>query len=377
MPLRSRVDPGRKDAMKTHKFIHILWQGNAVFNQKIVDLITSEENGFCVDEHLFVTPYKHIYEEIKRYPNVVLEERVKPQSADLINMYAQQGQWLFLHGMCGVKEAMKIKRKYHKQIIWRTWGHDRGGYGYKKNDFIKNAVKWYLNTKWKNEVRRFRMVGIANVVDQIAIEESFGKVPVVRMDYPIKNHMEILQNVEKSVSRNDDTVRVLVGHSGLDTDNHSTMIDNLKRFENEKMRQIFVLSYGDETYIAKVKDYIAEKCPGNAEILEQMMPIEAYTKLLAETDIAIFDGLNSYALSNISMLLYFKKKLYLNRNGILAKAFQEEQIPYGYTDEMEKISFAEFSAPLDYPDISDRSLYPCSYEKGVELWKELLAGLNQ
>lgn len=363
--------------MKKYKYIHILWQGNAVFNQKIVDLITSEENGFCVDEHLFVTPCKHIYEGIQQYPNVVFEAGVKPQSADLINMYAQRGQWLILHGMCGVKEAMKIKRRYHKQIVWRTWGHDRGGYGYRKNDLVKNAVKWILNTKWKKQVRRFRMVGIANIVDQIAIEECFGKVPVCQMNYPTKNNMQIFQSIEKSVSGNNDTVRVLVGHSGLDTDNHAAMIDKLKRFEDEKMRQIFVLSYGDQAYIEKLKDYIAEQCPQNSEVVEQMMPMEDYTKLLAETDVAIFDGLNSYALSNINTLLYFKKKIYLNRNGLLAKAFQAEQIPCGYTDEMDHISFEEFSTPLEYPDISDRSLYPCSYQNGVARWKKLLAALSR
>ena len=364
--------------MRKYKYVHFLWQGGALFNKRIISLINDEENGFDVETHLFVTPYKHIYDEIKQYPNVVFEEKIPPQSAQLINTYAERGDWLFLHGMCSTTQALKIKLKNQKKIIWRTWGHDVGGYPYKKNDFLKNAVKFLLNQLWKWEVKRFRMIGTANIVDDISLQRKFGKIKTTYINYPAKNNLQMFEEIQKDKPSHGNTVNVLIGHSGIDTDNHIEVIDRMKNLYGENICMVFVLSYGDAGYVQKVKAYIEENCPKDkVRMIEEPMPIEEYSRFLADMDVAIFDGMKSYALSNISILLYFGKKIFLNRQGVLAEAFAKEKVPFRYTDEIAKMSIQELSSETETTDLSEASLFPTGYEESVRRWKKVLSALDR
>ena len=362
--------------MEKYRYVHLLWQGNAHFNKIVVDMINDPDNGFVTDEHLFVTPYKHIYNEIKTCKNVIFEQEVKPQSADFVNKYAEYGDWLFLHGLTSVTETVKIKRKNRKKIIWRTWGHDVSGYAYKQGDLVKNLVKRALNLRWKSVIRSFKMIGTANVADEFAIRDKFGAVPTVIMNYPTKNNMLRLENAKKAARTTGNTINVLVGHSGIENDNHIEIINKLKKFNEQDVCFIFVLSYGDDRYIEKVKAYIEEHCKEKARLVLEPMSLEEYTNLLADVDVAVFDGKASYALSNVAMLIYFKKKMFLNRNGILARAFCAEGIPLCYTDEIEQMDFNEFSKRLEYDYDLETSLAPTSYEKAVYRWKQLLKSLD-
>lgn len=362
--------------MKKYKYVHLLWQGNAHFNKIVVDLISDTDNGFNVDEHLFVTPYKHIYNEINTCANVIFEQEIKPQSAELVNKYADKADWIFLHGMTGISEALKIKSKNRRKIIWRTWGHDVDGYQYKTGDFLKNAVKRFLNWRWRREVRSFKLVGGSNIVDQISIRNKFGNIKAVSINYPTKNNLKTLENAKNKTKAERKNIKVLVGHSGIDTDNHFEVIDRIKKFCGEEVSFIFVLSYGDDKYIDKVKEYIVENCSQCSELLLSPLSKEDYTNILADVDIAILDGKKSYALSNVAMLVYLEKKIFLNRDGILAQAFNKEGVPFCYTDEIDQMTFEEFSKKIDYSNVKETSLAPIPYEKAVERWKKILDALN-
>ena len=363
--------------MRKYKYIHFLWQGGAHFNKIIVELINDEDNAFNIEEHLFVTPYKHIYDEICSFSNVVLEQNVKPQSSKLINKYAEFGDWLFLHGMCSTTEALKIKFKNRRKIIWRTWGHDIGGYPYKKGDVLKNIVKYLLNLLWKIEVNSFKLLGVANAVDKISLQNRFGKVKIFPINYPTKGNLTMLKSVKEKMTTDRKTVNVLIGHSGIDTDNHFKIIDKLKKYCNDDVCFIFVLSYGDEKYIEKVKGYIKDNCKDKYRVLLNPLPLEDYAKMLADVDVAILDGKNSYALSNVAMLLFFEKKIFLNRDGILAQAFRTENLPFCCTDEIDNMGINEFSAKVDYSNITETSLVPTEYNKAVKRWKNLLISLDK
>lgn len=363
--------------MNQYKFIHILWSGGALFNKRIIEIFNDEENDFDIDDHLFVTPYKHIYDEICSFANVVFEQEINPRSAELVNKYSEFGDWVFLHGMCSTTEALKIKYKNRRKIIWRTWGHDIGGYPYKKRDILRNIVKCFLNFLWKNEVKSFKAIGVANSVDKIVLEDRFGKINTMTLNYPAKGNIELYNSAIKKEKKVRKTVNVLVGHSGIDTDNHFEVIDRLKKYCNEDVCFIFVLSYGDQEYIEKVKEYVKRNCNDKYRLILETMPYEKYVETLADVDVAILDGKNSYALANVSMLLFFKKKLFLNRNGTLAKAFKMENIPFCYTDEIDNMSIEEFSSKVDFPNTTPTSLMPVGYERAVERWKTMLASLDK
>ena len=88
-----------------------------------------------------------------------------------------------------------------------------------------------------------------------------------------------------------------------------------------------------------------------------------------KTDVIIFDGPRSYALGNINLLIYLRKKLFVNRNGIIRKTFDLTGIPYCLTDELENMTYDELKEPLIYPDIIESSFIPRNREAILKVGK--------
>ena len=59
------------------KYIHLMYGHDTKFNKLLIDFILDSDNGFDKRQHLFVTPYKNVYDNLKHYDNVVLDESGK------------------------------------------------------------------------------------------------------------------------------------------------------------------------------------------------------------------------------------------------------------------------------------------------------------
>ena len=106
---------------------------------------------------------------------------------------------------------------------------------------------------------------------------------------------------------------MLLGHSGIQNDNHISILKELKKFEDKKLHINLVLSYGDDIYVASVIDYVKKTWrEDKVTINTKKMSAQDYYSFLKSMDIAILDGKKSYALGNIEALLFFKKTIYLN-----------------------------------------------------------------
>ena len=361
------------------RYIHLLLHNELKFNSRIVSLINDPENKFKSNEHLFITPYLKVYEALKCYSNVEYDDTFTSGNEDLlvrydyeyINKYGELCNWLFIHRICSLKNGLKIKKNILPKIIWRTWGGDVGYYRYRKGEPIKNLIKKYYNALWGKRIRKFKAIGIANIVDLLDLKKKFNvnTEKLYRLPYLLKENIYTLKITD--IIKSDKTINILVGHSGYSNDNHLEIIDKLKCFSEKSMRVFFILSYGELAYIKQVKTAAVAKLGDKAIFIEKFMPYDEYVNFLAKMDVAIFDGKDSYALGNISVLLFLKKKFFLNHDSIIREAFDFEKLPYLLTSDIDSMSFEEFSKNISY-DNKNSSMLPITYEDGIVLWKKLL-----
>ena len=114
----------------------------------------------------------------------------------------------------------------------------------------------------------------------------------------------------------------------------------------------------------------------NLHLIKDFYKFEEYSKFLSTMDIAIFDGKESYALGNISLLLMFGKKIFISKDSLIAKAFDEKNVPYGKVETIEKLDFDSFLHQYLYNQSSIEPFIMNSYEGAINGWKQLFIDLD-
>ena len=357
--------------MKRYKFIHLMWNkdANLKFYPNLIDTINT---NFNEKDQLFVTPYEDVYYALhKKYDNVELFYSLVKSSCNIVHYCLRKGQWVIIHGMAS--PLLFLKPRDYKRIIWRTWGGDVH-YVYKDGEIVKNAIKKILEICKKSVVKRFFAVGIANTVDDVDIKQTFGDIKTFRLDYP-KRECDYLLNATYIFPKSANLINILIGHSGYANDHHINILKSLEKFRNENIQIHMILSYGDKDYIKSVEDYVGSNWSTKVIIHKNFMKFCDYIKFLSTMHIAVFDATNSYALGNISWLIKLKKTLVVNRNGVIKKAFDRDNVPYICSDDLKDISFDELIKERDYSKMND-GMKILTYNQNVEMWRKCLTELD-
>ena len=375
---------------KRYKFIHFFLNNKSGFNQYVIDMINDEE--FETDQHLFITSDYELYDRNANRCNMIFIDHEDNVKARAINKYGEFGDWIILHSVPSPQVAVHIKSKIRRKTIWRTWGRDISvpmHYVSIREIFvhfnwiIHGDIRYVLEDtftklRWPIVIRDFYAIGIANVIDEIRIRQIYDKTRFIRLDYHpgLECEKSVILNKGKTVK--DGYYHVMVGHSACRIDNHCAMVDLLKKFENQNIVIHIILSNdGDEDYIRNVKEYIENNWNGKKEIIMAMMSYDEYVKYVDGMDAIILDGECSYALGNISIGVYYGKKFFLNRKGVIAEGMRMEDIPYNNIDEIPEMTWDEFIKPLEYEvDIKKSTLVGTTFLENKNNWKELFNELS-
>lgn len=352
------------------KYIHIFNFGSFYFDSMVINMINDSSTGFVSIEHLFVIRDADEFEKLQHYDNVILDDKKK----GIIQKYCSIADWVILHGLQSINELNTIRKKHLSKIIWRSWGSDTG-YLYQEGELLKNLIKYLLNSIKHQKVKQICAIGAGNLIDKLDIVERYGNVLTFDMPY-ISNEFEILSEVEKQEHQKRDYLNILVGHSGYPNDNHMVMIDMLKKYSDKKVIFNFVLSYGNPAYMEQVRKYARATLGEKAFFLDMSLDYKSYTEFICNMDVAILDGRKSYALGTIAMLVFFKKKILVNRKSIIRRAFEQERVPYHCTDELESMKFEELSSPAYYQGDVGKDLSILSYHVSCAKWEKLFAYLD-
>lgn len=360
--------------MSQFKYVHLLWANELKFNRPLVEMINNDP-AFDPSEHLFVTQFGQVKEELSAYSNVILDKN--GSQSDLVNRYAESADWLFSHGLPEKRETLRIKRKYLKKIIWRTWGGSRQKGKWDGHHIIRSIITkgkdcvYYLF--YKQYYGKAPIIGIANTVDVIDLEQWNwnGDARLMPIGYVDRNAEQVVSRIKTEERPKNIRPKIMVGHQGTAGENHVAIVKELIRYK-EDFDIYLPLSYGNKPYIEAVKAELASINDPRIHVMDQFMPFGNYLSFLASVDVAIIDEKSSMALGNLCFLLYFGKKLFLNENGVIKKAFEKDNLPYSLTCSIKSTDFSELVRPVTYPEPVMSDLVFGSYSGCVQRWVEVL-----
>ena len=356
--------------MFAYKYIHFLWHNETNFNTRIPLLFLRNPDSFNISEHLFISPFKRVIDALPE--NVNKEKMDNPFRRSTLLKYAQKGCCLFFHSLPYKHYVLKMPKSIRRRTIWRTWGHE-ARYNRTKGRFITNFVKSALESLFYRCMKDFYAIGVANLVDIIDLKHGIGEMKYISFPYvkDEKNSVGIIQSLRnrKDVPH---LYTIMIGHSGLRNDDHIGILKKLERFRDKNFQVLMFLSYVNRKYIEKVKRYVNQFWTRRVHIITEFLPFNRYAQVCSEADMLILAGQKSYALGILSVFTNLEKKIYLRRDGILHRAFLETGLPHECIDMIERQSFEEFCAPLDYQNVAN-ILFPLrEYHENVEQWKEIL-----
>ncbi len=369
------------------RFVHVFCIDSVEFNHRVINIVLNTDSYNSCD-HLFVTSNKILFNEYKECCNIEYMIDSEWRGIKLVNHFGNEADWIIIHGLPNPQYSVKIDRNLLSRIIWRTWGGDvTVPYHYSS---IKDAFKhinWILSGDykliysdirasilWPGIVKRFYAIGVSGIADELQIEEIYDAHKYYYLPYICDFHYDSRERVY------DDYYHIMIEHSGYDR-GHCELLDMFKRYEDKNIMLHFVLSYGNKEYINRVIEYIKNTWNGRFEIVKNIKSYEDYLKWFKGIDALILNGKKSYALGTISDALRSGKKIFLNRYGILSKAFEMENLPFQYVDEIQNMTFGEFSSEYKYSiDNESSTLAVPNYDKVVHsfnnMFLELYAARN-
>ncbi len=298
------------------KYLHILEQTSPSFTDQFIYMINSK---------LELSKYNTFYTHEKRILSLTDNQKnnniyYSDDMVKVINEEYSNYDYIFIHAMnFGILELFKIEKEAKKKFIWLTWGHDLYGYDNNKIIMFLKQIKLRLRVAL---LKNIYAVGYGFEYDKKQIYKLLpNKVKTFHIPYGYEEGIEEFYNNYRENDDNNHYINVLIGHCGFKFINHIKIMKKIKKIYNKNIVLNLVLSYGgSKKYIEKVKKYAYNNFDKeNINILDKRLNKKEYFDFLAHMDIAIFDYKHSSGLDNISALLYFGKKLYLNKKGVLYK----------------------------------------------------------
>jgi hypothetical protein len=320
------------------KYLHIFWHNEIKFTFSFSQVINTNLKFFIPSDHFLVTPHPLVYEKISVFSNTELF--ITNSLTKIINRYQKNFDIVILHKM-DYFTPLRVGRQLAKKIVWRTWGIDIPSL--KTHDTIKDLCKKFYTMIIRYKIRSFNTLGCANIVDIYNATQIYGKTNTKIFPYFSSGDANLWMGyqVDHSIQ---DTLNIMIGHSGWSYDAHLEVLKSLRNFYSEKIKLFIPLSYGNADYIACIKNEL--RCldipKDKVIVIEEFMPSEQYAKLISQMDIAIFAGIGSYALGNLTMLSHFRTKLYFKRNGVIANTLLSQNIQPNYSDDIENMKYEEF-----------------------------------
>ena len=361
--------------MKKIKYIHIMPMASD-YNSYMVELINDNADYFDPSEHLFIVKDPVVYEMVRKYVNVRFEKDIT-HNAKIFKRYADMAGIIVLHenSLMSLKVLMKLPRRTLNKVVWVVWGHD----------LYPEQLATSLKRKVSNRIRKsiskhYRAIGVGFKYDALKVRADYGeKMKILPMPYYMEDYNIAMLNKAEWKKRDDKNLRVMIGHSAFEFLNHIEILDKLEKFKKENIKICLVLAYGRKPYSDKVKEYAIKKYgKDKVEIIDERMSKEEYMRYLSSIDICVLDYKHQAALGNLYILLYYGKKVFLNRNGMIKTAMDLENIETYNVDEIESMSFGDFSARVKRPKngINFASFY-FDKKNYLEMWQDTFKYLEK
>ena len=238
----------------------------------------------------------------------------------------------FMHGFFDVLFYFFLFQITHlnQKLVWKIWGADIYTYKNRRQgpfenwEFIQKIAEGFKQKVFKNIKYASSLVeGDAAIAKKYYAPQA----KIFKAFYPNPVPYGIVDNSP----RTNDLPLIMVGNSGVQTNNHHEIFLALKNIRGE-FKVYCPLAYGDRKYIAKVITSGIETFGENFLAQQEMSSPDEYSKVIGRISVAIFNHNRQQALGNILQLLYQGKKLYLRENVTTFQCLKSLSLPVYATE---------------------------------------------
>ncbi len=289
----------------------------------------SEDNRFWI-EGTGLSKLKNLRKLIKNYDYVLWYSFIVP------HRYA-----LFL----------SIHPLIRKKSSWVVWGMDLHNWEL-PNTSLKNRIKNWAHRKAR---KGFDTVICLEEDDRTKYREEFNNANnCIRARLPMnKDSFRELESMRQAAPRKNGKTFIQVEHNSHSFNNHIPILESLQAVDNEKFEYWLPLAYGTANdwegnpgdYRDRVIELADEMYGERSHVLLSMMPIDTYTRMLWNMDIAIFGSDRQNGLGNILRLLYVGNKVFLPRENPTYKRLKSLGCEISATEDIKNMSVDEFLKP--------------------------------
>lgn len=303
-----------REKIRSYKFIHVLI--NDKFTKSTVEFISKH---FTVSEHCFVFIGGASQES---FPLPVGDSIFSWPSPYCLAVSDSVSKVIF-HGLFhyGVILYLYENPEIMKKSYWIPWGGDL----YEAEDEPVG-----------NHVRRNFQGYAGNVYIRKIYEQKFGKSKVV-FPFSISYSSIAYDTIISTPIPQKDYVQIQVNNST----HFSTLevFDSLKKFKDENIRVVTILSYGKQQWIDKILA-CGEKIFGNKFFpVVRYLPPDAYIKLLARNDVYILNQGRPQGMTTTFTSMLLGQKVFM-RGEISEYLFEEGYTIYD-TNKLSQLSFEQ------------------------------------
>ena len=299
--------------------------------------MSSQFNGTCdnkeivvfVPKEKFTNPVisffetyftEHNFSYVVYGPNAT-QGYVRPQTAELFEYDTWEGALSSDYVRHKLKEsdliivqyvmpllALRLAR-YSEKLLLVFWGGDLYPYSDSCIKAFRNRIKKIIV---RYAVSKSAYVGVLTADDGKVLDNIFPchgqcyEVMVIGGDDDSDKISAIDCHSKRSGS-----VRILIGNSATETNQHIQILDQLAEYKNEDIELYLPLSYGDMEYREIVLSYGYKIFKNKFKPLVDFMDYNEYQTLLRTMNVGVFNHSRQQGLGNISMLLRFGAKVYL------------------------------------------------------------------
>lgn len=313
------------------KILHIFNNPDHHFCKSFISAIREKEE-FHVDNHYFLVRFESVYKLFDDKTNIIFDL----SEGSLVKKYAKKFDYFVLHSFYNYKEPLEIPLSLRKKVLWRTWGDDSYNLILTKN-FASNLKRHIVSLRIKNAIKSFMGVGIANYIDEIDIKSRFGnKIKTIIFPYTFSDQDLPVPDKQKQ----DDTIKVMIGHSGFFNDKHLHVIRKFsEHFENFEF--YIPMAYGNKEYIKTVINSVPEKYKDRFHFILNRIDFNDYCALMSQMHFCFLSYPRSYALGNIRLALHYSVNLVVANQGPIYETLKKEGVPFLCFEDIHKENVLE------------------------------------
>lgn len=236
---------------------------------------------------------------------------------------------LFIHGFYAhnLLRYLYFKRKKinRDQFVLVIWGADLYDVHYR----IQNGdatLKDRIYEYFKTIIVKSATIFMTFAADDYDLAAKWYGASGKQFDclYPSNADVALLDSLKTNRCQNK-TLRILVGNSATETNQHFDILKVLGRFADENIEIICPLSYGNFEYGKKVEKLGNDIFGDKFIAIKEYMTPEKYCELLNGVDIAIFNNNRQQGTGNIEILGYLGKKIYVRSDTTTWKHYVERE----------------------------------------------------